>query len=302
MADVDLDARLRKAAMGWLDVREHQGLELVTSDELAGFHFEGQRMPLIDKQRGIRKPAILDAALSFRTTFTPPGQTPPYADTEGPDGLLRYKYRGENTMHPENVALRKAFERRLPLVWFVGVAPGVYLARYPVWLVADEPDQLQFAVALDGAQLLVYPGQVVDAEERQYVERLTKLRLHQPIFRARVLQAYGCQCAMCRLRHVNLLDAAHIIPDGRPHGEPVVPNGLSLCKIHHAAFDHNILGVRPDLIVEVRREVLEEADGPMLRHGLQEMAGVQLTVPTRLTTRPDRERLEERYEEFLLAG
>ena len=26
-----------------------------------------------------------------------------------------------------------------------------------------------------------------------------------------------------------------------------VRNGLALCKIHHAAFDANILGVRPDL-------------------------------------------------------
>jgi len=288
--------------MGWLDVREHQGLELVTSDELARFHFEGQRVPLIDRQRGIRKPAILDAALTFRTTFRPPGQRLPYDDAEGPDGLLRYKYRGENPMHPENVAMRNAFEQRLPLVWFFGVAPGVYVPRYPVWLVADEPEQLQFAVAPDGAQLLVRPGQVVDAEERRYIERLTRLRLHQPIFRARVLQAYGRQCAMCRLRHATLLDAAHIIPDGRPHGEPVVPNGLSLCKIHHAAFDHNILGVRPDLVVEVRREVLEEADGPMLRHGLQEMSGLHLTVPTRLTAHPDRVRLEERYEEFRRAG
>jgi putative restriction endonuclease len=302
MADADFDARLRQTAMDWLDVRGHQGLDLVTSAELAQFHFQGRRMPLVDPQRGIRKPAILEAALSFRTTFTPPGQTPPYEDAEGPDGLLRYKYRGDDPMHPENVALRRAFERRLPLVWLVGVAPGVYLPRYPVWLVADEPDQLQFAVALDGAQLLVHPGQTMDAVERRYVEQLTKLRLHQPVFRARVLQAYERRCTMCRLGHVALLDAAHIIPDGRPHGEPVVPNGLSLCKIHHAAFDQNILGVRPDLIVEVRRDILEEADGPMLRHGLQEMAGVHLRVPSRRAASPDRVRLEERYEEFRKAG
>ena len=48
--------------------------------------------------------------------------------------------------------MREAYLRRLPLVWFVGVSSGRYLARYPVWLVADEPDQLQFAVALDDAQ------------------------------------------------------------------------------------------------------------------------------------------------------
>jgi hypothetical protein len=44
-------------------------------------------------------------------TFTPPDQVPPYADAEGPDGLLRYRYRGADPQHPGNVALRRAFER-----------------------------------------------------------------------------------------------------------------------------------------------------------------------------------------------
>jgi putative restriction endonuclease len=117
-----------------------------------------------------------------------------------------------------------------------------------------------------------------------------------------VLRAYEDTCAMCRLRHAELLDAAHIIADGKPNGLPVVPNGLSLCKIHHAAYDANILGVRPDLVVEVQQKVLAEIDGPMLRHGLQEMRGVRLLVPRAATAQPDRQRLEERYEEFRAAG
>jgi predicted restriction endonuclease len=50
------------------------------------------------------------------------------------------------------------------------------------------------------------------------------------------------KCAVCSLRHGELLDAAHIIGDGKPDGIPIVPNGLSLCKIHHAAYDTNLLG------------------------------------------------------------
>ena len=60
---------------------------------------------------------------------------------------------------------------------------------------------------------------------------------------------------VCRLRHWELLDAAHILPDKHPLGEPVVPNGLALCKLHHAAFDADILGVRPDLRIERRDQV-----------------------------------------------
>ena len=296
------DERLRAAAMAWLDERRSQGTETVRYDELAGFTFEGRRIPLMDPQRGIRKPAVLDAALSFRTTFTPPSQVPPYHDAEGPDGLLRYKYRRDDRGAAENEALRRALQQRLKLVWFFGVAPGVFQAIYPVWVVGDEPEDEQFVVAVDQAQRFIPVGEALDDDQRRYAERLTRLRLHQPVFRARVLSAYGEQCAMCRLRHASLLDAAHILPDTHPHGQPVVPNGLSLCKIHHAAYDGNILGVRPDLVVEVKPKILAEIDGPMLRHGLQEMSGATLLVPRARDAQPDRARLEERYEQFRAAG
>jgi putative restriction endonuclease len=77
---------------------------------------------------------------------------------------------------------------------------------------------------------------------------------------------------------------------------------LSLCKIHHAAYDQNFVGVRPDLEIEVRRDVLDEVDGPMLLHGIQELAGARLSVPRSRSARPDPGRLEERYEEFRQAG
>jgi putative restriction endonuclease len=77
-----------------------------------------------------------------------------------------------------------------------------------------------------------------------------------------------------------------------------VSNGLSLCKLHHAAYDRQVLGVRPDLIVEVRQDILDEKDGPMLRYGLQEVAGVKLFVPASSTQRPRADFLEERYRLF----
>jgi putative restriction endonuclease len=115
------------------------------------------------------------------------------------------------------------------------------------------------------------------------------------------MRAYESRCALCRLRHLPLLDAAHILPDRHPHGDPVVPNGLAMCKIHHAAYDANILGIRPDHVVEVRRDVLIEIDGPMLRHGLQEMHGARIVLPRSRRDYPDSNRLEERYTQFQAA-
>jgi putative restriction endonuclease len=117
-----------------------------------------------------------------------------------------------------------------------------------------------------------------------------------------VLLAYQTQCTFCRLKHGELLDAAHIISDGEDKGDPVVSNGLSLCKIHHAAFDNNIIGITPDYNVHVREDILEEVDGPMLKYGLQSMHGNRLILPKHKVDFPDRERLEYRYEQFMKAG
>jgi putative restriction endonuclease len=297
----DDDARLRVAAFAHLDrLRQLHPDGALRSADINHFTFEGKPQRLI-VQTGIWKPAELTAALSIRTTFTPPDEPPPYEDDLGLDGLVRYKYRGSDPNHSDNRALREALVSRTPLIYFVGIDRGVYSAHYPVWIVGEDVARLEFTVAVDEAQRsmgaidLAWP-------DRQYALRLTQQRLHQPVFRTRVLRAYDDTCAICRLRHADLLDAAHILPDTHVNGLPVVPNGLALCKIHHAAYDRNIVGIRPDLVVEIQAKVLTEVDGPMLRHGLQEMRGIRLTVPRSTHARPDPDRLEERYEEFLQAG
>ncbi len=92
------------------------------------------------------------------------------------------------------------------------------------------------------------------------------------------------------------------MPPLEPRGEPIVPNGLSLCKLHHAAFDANILGIRPDHVVELRLDILEEHDGPMLLHGLQAFQDRRIWTPNSLLQRPKAEFLEERYEMFRRAS
>jgi putative restriction endonuclease len=105
-----------------------------------------------------------------------------------------------------------------------------------------------------------------------------------------------------QVKHPELLDAAHIIPDGEEGGEPIVPNGLSLCKIHHAAFDNYIVGLNPYYKIIVRKDILEEIDGPMLKYGIQEMHGHKIILPNKIQNRPDQDRLEIRFKAFLQAS
>jgi len=118
----------------------------------------------------------------------------------------------------------------------------------------------------------------------------------------RVLAAYNSQCCLCKLNHIELLDASHIIPDNEPKGDPIVINGLTLCKIHHTAFDVNILGISPDYSIHIREDILHEIDGPMLKHGIQALNNQKIILPARKKDYPDRERLELRFDKFRKVG
>ncbi len=301
----DLDDSLRAAPFLYLDDVRAQSGGPATRGQLEAFEFGGRRVPLIPRQRGIWKPGWLECALSIVTTYTPPGEPPPYEDEIGADHYPRYKWRGTDPYAYDNVALRRAMELAKPLMWFIGVRPGVYRSEYPVMLAGEEPERHQFVLALDETMWRGWnPGLVAASPfdpARRYAEAVVRVRLHQRVFRDRVLLAYGSQCALCRLRHPELLDAAHIRGDAQG-GDPIVPNGIAMCAIHYRAFDWNVLGVRPDYKVEIRGDVLAEADGPTLRHALQGLHGEEIVVPIRRAERPSRELLEERYERFRLVG
>jgi putative restriction endonuclease len=291
------DLPVRLAAFRWLGEQAAiQGEVLPWSVLLAGFQFQGERVPLVSQQ-GIFKPRLCRLPLSIRTAVGGP-----YQDAFAADGLLHYRYRGSDPSHRENVGLRQAMTERVPLVYLHGHVEGRYHAIWPVFVVADSPRTLTFTVAADStakAGTVSDEGVYEDSEIlRAYATREVRQRLHQQAFRERVLVAYGERCALCRLRHRELLDASHIAPDREAAGEPRVSNGLSLCKLHHAAFDGFFLTVDPDYRVRVRGDVLEEEDGPMLRHGLQELHGQRIVVPRREVWRPDRDLLALRLERF----
>lgn len=291
--------RLRAAALSWLAVRSHDGLNSLSTEEIGEFTFEGERFALMDRQRGIRKPAGFESALSIRTVWRPEGVERPYHDSVRPDGLMSYKWRGDDPSHAENRALRAAMTAGVPLIWFWGVGVARYQAVFPVFLVGEERAGQEFVVAMDGQQGLRPTDSPIEEVLRRYLRTETVRRLHQPVFRGMVLRAYASRCAVCGLRHGELLDAAHIVEDRHDLGVAAVRNGLALCKIHHAAYDARILGVTPDLVVRIRGDILDETDGPLLEHGLKGLHDQPLRqVPTSPREQPDRDLLALRYERF----
>lgn len=289
---------MRTAAMDWLAVRTHDGRDPLSTKQIGEFFYEGERFRLMDPQRGIRKPAQLASALSIRTVWRPTGADRPYDDELGPDGLIRYKWRGGDPDHAENRALRRAMSDGMPLIWFWGVSTALYQAIYPIYLIGEEPAGQQFVVATDGLQQLRPSDSPIEEVMRRWVRGETVRRLHQPVFRSLVMRAYKGRCAVCNLGHQELLDAAHIVEDRHELGIASVRNGLSLCKIHHAAYDAGILGLRPDLVVQIRADILDETDGPLLEHGLKALHGQPLRMVPRANERPDSALLSWRYDRF----
>lgn len=300
---MDIDLQVRVAAFNWLTEQVNSHGDVLPRKLLGqGFEFQGQRIPLVAPQ-GIFKPQILDLPISITTA--PKG---PYDDYFGNDGFLIYSYRGTDPNHRDNIGLRKVFELKRPLVYFHGIEPGKYLATWPVYIIGDDQSSLTFKVAVDDL-VTVDMAQNVSRQiaessdaKRAYLTATVKMRLHQRLFRERVLDAYRSQCAFCKLKHRELLDAAHIIPDVIPEGEPTISNGIALCKLHHSAYDSFILGITPDYIIQVREDILDEEDGPVLQHGLKGLHNSKLFLPTSENHWPSKDSLAWRYDRFSRAG
>lgn len=279
--------------------------DVLTSEHLtAGFSFEGERIPLVNPQRGIFKPRRMQFLLSIRTVFPAAGrrvwyddQREVHAQVYGGHEAVDYAFMGDNPDAADNRWLRDAWERQIPIIYFLGIAPKRYHAIMPAFIGDWDARSLKarVVVAEPTAGEMTPPE---NSAERRYGLRMVKQRLHQAQFRAAVIAAYGGRCALSRLPEARLLDAAHIMADADERlGQPVVPNGLPLSKIHHAAFDAHLLGIDPDYRLHVSEQLMSQQDGPVL-DALKSLNGTVIHLPDRKRDHPDRDRLAARFEIF----
>jgi len=295
--DLESERLIRGAVFEYLErMSVTYGTELPWSVLYDEFLFEETTLRLLHRGQGIWKPKQLTAALSILTTVDSP-----YADAFDHDGLLEYQYATGSGAEWQNRSLRAAFDSALPLVHLQGVGDSRFVATWPVFVVQDDPAAGLVKVAVDDPQRIdrAISDELAETARRAYYTVLTRRRLHQARFRHRVMKAYRSRCAVCRLDEAVLLEAGHIVPDSHELGQPDVSNGLALCVLHHASFDRNLLGFRPDGVVQISPRLRERSDGLVLEHGLQAFHGSKLTVPDATADRPDVERLAMRFDEFV---
>lgn len=298
---------MRQAAVATVEQRATSGV-LSASDLAAGFVFDGERIPLVNPQRGIFKPRHMQRLLSIKTVYPKAGARVWYDDQRRAHQqiheageLVDYSFMVGGADKAENQWLREAMADAVPILYFLGVAPGRYTPIFPTFIADWSADQqkarIGFGTPATSTVGIVEPS----APERRYALSLVRRRLHQASFREAVLAAYGGRCAISRLPEPRLLDAAHIMPDAHEDlGQPIVTNGIPLSKVHHAAYDANLIGIDPDYRLHVSEQLLSIHDGPMLEN-IKQSAGKLLHQPRRSIDLPDRDRLAARFELFRAA-
>jgi putative restriction endonuclease len=308
MSNDDRDTLMRMAAFDHVRTLDEVHDHLTAKELSPGFVFEGERIPLVNPQRGIFKPRQMRFLLSIKTVFPRPGARVWYDDQREvhrqifeSEEAVDYAFMGQNPDAADNQWLREAYEHQIPVIYFLGVAPGLYQAMIPTFIGGWDGNALKARVifGVPDQDSITAPD---NALERRYALRAVKQRLHQASFREAVITAYNGRCALSGLAEQRLLDAAHIISDKNERlGQPAVPNGLPLSKIHHAAFDAHLIGIDPDYRLYVSERLLNQHDGQMLE-ALKQLNGGTLHLPARAKDYPDRDRLALRFERFKAAA
>ena len=300
-----IDEEVRQAAFA--HVRRLSALRnhLTAEDLQAGFHYQGERIALINPRRGIFKPRQMQHLLSIRTVFPRAENRIWYDDQRriheqlfAASEVVDYAFMGQDPEARDNRLLFEAMQNGTPLIYFLGIAPGRYYPAIPVFIADWNKSRLRAGIAFCVDEQPVLSAPPASVGERKYALRLAKQRLHQASFREAVVTAYGQRCAISGLPEPSLIDAAHIVADADTEfGQPVVTNGLPLTKLHHAAFDRHLIGIDPDYCIHVSEQLMGQKDGPVLE-SLQGLRGSKVRLPSRQRDWPDRDRLAMRFEAF----
>ena len=303
MVVIERETAIRIAAFEHVR-RLHEVHGQLTMRELKpGFIFENERIPLVSP-RGIFKPKLMRFLLSIKTVVPKPGAKIWYDDQRNVhqqiykgEETIDYSFMGQNPEDYDNRYLREAYEKQIPVIYFLGIAPGIYEPIVPVFISGWDPAALKVSVSFGNPkEASLEPPK--NALERRYALHIVKHRLHQVSFRKAIISAYNGRCALSRIAEPRLLDAAHIISDKDERlGQPVIPNGIPLSKIHHAAFDAHLIGIDPDYQLHVSDRLLDLKDGPVLE-AMKGLDGGTIYLPKRTQDRPDRDRLAQRFEHF----
>ena len=292
-----LDDAIRLLAL--TRVRELRALwgDSIPESELAkGFRYSDD-VVLLKGPQGIFKPRQLtDGPLTIMSTLVSQYEDELLDEAN----TLRYDYAPPSREH-ENVGLKNLMAAGKPVILLKQVKAKPrpeYMVVAPLYVEGFDDRVRQFRLSTRAdltPRTDTQAGVVLREIQRAYGETTVQTRLHQAYFRRDVLTVYRSRCCVCELRVRPLLQGAHIVPDSEAAGVPTVQNGLSLCSIHHAAYDRSIVRIKSDYTIAVDQELIETGDN-FARVSLSEFDGRRIVLPSDVTQRPNPDFLDLRFQ------
>ena len=154
MSDSNHDAGARTAAFNHVHFLNQVYGTIPAAKLLEGFEFAGNRVPLVNPQRGIFKPRSMQFLLSIKTVHPKPGGKVWYDDQReihrrifGADETFSYDFMGDDPDAAENQWLREAMLSQVPIIYFLGIAPGRYQAIVPTYIIGWNAQSLRAEIA-----------------------------------------------------------------------------------------------------------------------------------------------------------
>lgn len=171
-------------------------------------------------------------------------------------------------------------KRKLQLGWVKGWddPSAVFLIEFG----ESEPQSLDVEDRSDEE-----PFQLTGNRTRR-VNRSVRVRPEQQRFKLRVLQRYGPRCPLSGVTVLEMLDAAHLVPDAAD-GAADPRNGLPLNAALHRAFDAGLFAINPETLrVETRQG----------SYTLEDL-GIRFDSLAAMPRKPHSEAIRWRYERWL---
>jgi putative restriction endonuclease len=277
------------------ELREMWGDSIPESELAKGVPYAGD-VVLLKGPQGIFKPRQLtDGPLTVTSTLASTYEDELLDEAN----TLRYDY-APPIREYDNVGLKNLMAEGKPVILLKQVKPKPrpeYMIVAPLYVEGFDDSLRQFTLSTraDLTPRTDTQASLVLREIRKaYGETTVQTRLHQAYFRRDVLSVYRNRCCVCELRVRPLLQGAHIVPDSEATGAPVVQNGLSLCSLHHAAYDRNILRITPDYTIAVEQDWIESGDS-FGRVSLADFGGRRIAVPSDAAHKPSPAFLDWRF-------
>lgn len=114
-----------------------------------------------------------------------------------------------------------------------------------------------------------------------------------PRFKSIVYEAYDYRCAMCGIQ-LELIQAAHIVPHSHEKGTDEIGNGISLCALHHNAYDRSLIYFDSEFNIKINDSKIDYLQKVGLDSGFRKFQALsfdKIQLPNNHTLRPNIENI-----------